>query len=336
METMEVRVEAVREESEGVLSFDLRPPGGGALAPFAAGAHIDLHLPNGLIRSYSLCNAPGRCSHYMVCVNRDAASRGGSAYLHEQVKVGEMLKIGMPRNNFPLVEDAAHTVLIAGGIGITPLWSMVQRLQELGRSWQLFYAVRARCRAAFVKELERCERRARREGAPLAIGPILQFNASEEGRKRLDIAAIVHDAPPDTHFYCCGPLSMLEAFRAATVDLPPQQIHVEHFGHPGAGHPAGRHRESAPAAGGFVVDLAQSGCAVDVPLGTSILDAILDAGVRVPYACREGICGSCETRVLEGVPEHRDLVLSQAERDAGKVMMICCSGARTARLRLDC
>lgn len=317
MELIEVRVKAIRHEAQGVHSFELRALPGHELPAFTAGAHIDVHLPNGLVRNYSLCNAPSERHRYVIGVNRDARSRGGSQYLHETLRVGDVLTIGAPRNNFALFEDAAHTVLIAGGIGITPLWSMIQRLEELGRSWQLFYAARSRQSAAFLDELR-------------ALGPRVQtslhFNFDQESDGRLlDLAAIAAGARPDSHLYCCGPLPMLAAFEQACANLPPERVHVEYFAA----------KEAPSTTGGFTVELARSGRVIQVPAGKTILDAVLDAGVDAPYSCMEGVCATCETRVIEGLPEHRDLVLSPEEQAANTTMMICCSGARSPRLVLD-
>jgi vanillate O-demethylase ferredoxin subunit len=206
---------------------------------------------------------------------------------------------------------------------------MIQRLQALQRPWQLFYAARSRSRAAFMDELEHFDATlrtdsTREDGHQWGHA---HFHMDRQPGQRLDVAAIVRDAAPGSHFYCCGPASLLETFQDATRNIPPERIHLEYF--------AGATQQPA-AERAFTVILAKSGCEVEVPPGTSILDALLDAGVRVDFACREGVCGTCETRVLEGTPDHRDMILSQPERDAGKTMMICCSGSKTSKLTLDC
>lgn len=317
MSTVDVRLHAVRLEAEGVHSLELRPLPGQALPPFTAGAHVDLHLPNGLVRSYSLSNPPADAQRYVLGVHRSPTSRGGSAFVHAQLHVGQTLRVGMPRNNFPLFEDAPHTVLIAGGIGITPLRSMVGRLEALGRSWELFYGCRERACAAWHEELLALE--------ALAPGRV-HFNFDgEPGAQRLDLHRIAAGARGDAHLYCCGPRPMLEAFEAATAGLPRERVHVEYFSA----------REAPASEGGFRVELARSGRTVCVAPGQTILDALLAEGVDAPYACMEGVCGSCETRVLAGTPDHRDLVLSSEERRANDRMMICCSGAKTGTLVLD-
>ena len=314
---MQVRVKRISYEAENVNSYELVALTGGDLAPFAAGCHIDLHLPNGMIRSYSLLNDQSERNRYVVAVNKDAASRGGSSFIHEKVRVGDIINISHPKNNFVLQEDAAHSVLIAGGIGITPLLSMIRRLETLGRSWELFYAARTRVAAAFLDELNSLRP---------CIHSNLHVNFDQEPPGRmLDLPAIVKDAPSSAHLYCCGPVPMLEAFEAATANRPGNQVHVEYF----------KAKEEPAAEGGFEVKLARSNRTIVVPAGKTILNALLDAGIAASYACTEGVCGTCETRVVEGIPDHRDAFLSKEEQAANKTMMICCSGSKSPTLVLD-
>ncbi len=308
-----VKVEAVTRAADGINLYDLRPTAGTELPPFTAGAHIDLHLPNGLIRSYSLSNPQSERHRYVVGINNDRASRGGSRYIHETIKPGTTLTITAPRNNFALAETAPHTVFIAGGIGITPMMSMVQRLEALGRSWEMHYSARTRSLCAFHEPLS-------------AHGAKVRFNFDEEpGGKMLDLAAIVAALPPDAHVYCCGPTGMLKAFEAAAAGRPPGSVHVEYF----------TAKEEAATAGGYVVELKRTGGSYTVLPGKTILDTLLDAGLDVAHSCTEGICGTCETKVLEGIPDHRDSILSPAEQAANQTMMICCSGSKSAKLVLD-
>jgi vanillate O-demethylase ferredoxin subunit len=309
---MRVRVKRISYEAESINSYELVVPAGGDLAPFTAGSHIDLHLPNGMIRSYSLVNNPGERHRYVVAINKDAASRGGSRHIHETLRAGDLITISHPKNNFVLEESAAHTVLIAGGIGITPLLSMIHRLGAFGRSCELHYAARTRAAAAFLDELK-------------ALGPRLHLHVDEETGRVLDLPAIVRNAPAGAHLYCCGPVPMLEAFEAATADRPSAQVHVEYF----------TAREKPAVEGGFQVKLARSNRTITVEPGKTILNALLDAGIAVNYACTEGVCGTCETRVIEGVPDHRDLFLGKEEQGANTTMMICCSGSKSGTLVLD-
>lgn len=310
-----VRIASVDCAASDVLRLELHAAGGGPLPAFSAGAHIDLHLANGLVRSYSLLNDPAETHRYVVAVHRAPQSRGGSAYVHDQLRPGTVLDVTGPRNHFALDETAAHTVLIAGGIGITPLYAMLQRLESQRRSWQLYYCARTREHAALRQELQRYGRQA-----------MFHFDQEREG-KLLDLPAAIASAPPGSHFYCCGPLPMLAAFEAATAHLPAHHVHVEYF----------RPKEPAPPshAHAYLVRLARSDLQFRVGPDETILDKLIELDVEIPYSCREGVCGSCEARVLEGVPEHRDQVLSQADREAGQSMMVCCSGCRGDLLVLD-
>jgi ferredoxin-NADP reductase len=319
LETTPLRVQAIRYEAESIVSLELRHPGGQPLPAFAAGAHVDLKLPNGLVRSYSICSDQGDDSRYVIAVSRDAASRGGSRWIHDTLRVGGLVETTAPANNFPLDENAERTVFIAGGIGITPIVSMIRRLEALGRDWTLLFAVRTRAHAAFLPELT---------ALAGARPERLRVHADDEHDGAvLDVARIVKDAGADTgtHFYCCGPLPMLAAFRDSTGELPVPQVHLEYFSTD----------QVADKAGGFEIELAQSGLTLTVEEGKTILETIQDAGIDVPFSCTEGICGTCETRVLSGTPDHRDLVLTDQEKEAGDIMMICCSGSKTPRLVLE-
>ena len=315
--TIEVRVKRISYEAESINSYELVAPTGGDLAPFAAGSHIDLHLSNGMIRSYSLVNDQRELSRYVIAVNKDAAGRGGSRFIHDTIRVGDIIRISPPRNNFTLEETADHSVLIAGGIGITPLLSMVRRLEALGRPWKLFYAAKTRGAAAFLEELNAFRTDGRSN---------IQVDLDDERSGRVfDLGGIVGSTPAAAHLYCCGPLPMLEAFEAAAADRPPYQVHVEYF----------KAKEKPAAEGGFEVRLARSNRTLKVQPGKTILDALLDAGIAVNYSCAEGVCGTCETRVVDGIPDHRDLFLSKEEHATNKTMMVCCSGTKSPVLTLD-
>ena len=314
MQTLEVRVKSVTHEADGIHSYDLRLPDGGELPRFKAGAHIDLKLSNGAVRSYSLINSEHERHRYVIAVALDEHSRGGSRHMHGRVRPGDRLVITPPANTFTLAEDAAMSVLIAGGIGITPIWCMVQRLVALKRPWQLHYAVRGRGAAAFLDELQ-----------ALGGNSVHLHVDAEAGGKVLDVAAIVRQTPANAHLYCCGPTGMLEAFETATRERPHGNVHVEYF----------KAREAPAITGGYTVVLAKSNQQVVVNTGQTILDALIAAGLDPARSCSQGVCGTCETRVLEGTPDHRDLVLTPSERAANRTMMICCSGSKSEKLVLD-
>ncbi len=315
MKTLEVVVKAIRMESETVHSFEFAHAGGDELPGFAAGAHIDVHMKGGMTRSYSLLNDPQERHRYVIAVNRENPGRGGSAHMHAQIRVGQHVFVSEPRNNFELFEDAEHTVLMAGGIGVTPLLAMIKRLDRIDRPWTLHYCGRSRATMAYLGPLEELKAR----------GKDVRLHIDSEAGGFLDIAAVVAAAPAGSHLYCCGPGPMLGAFEAATAGLPGSSVHVEYFAA----------KEAAAADGGFVVELARSGRLLDVVAGQSILDTLLDAGVPANFSCMGGICGLCEIRVLEGLPDHRDSVLSSSERDANDRILVCCSGSRSAKLVLD-
>jgi vanillate O-demethylase ferredoxin subunit len=311
-----LRIARITEVASGVKCFDLEHVDGVDLPPVEAGGHIELQLPNHLARSYSLLNAPGERHRYRIAVHLSASSSGGSRYMHDSLGEGDVLLASPPRNNFALNESAAHSCLVAGGIGITPLLSMVHRLNELGRSWELHYCARTSAHAAFAQEL--------REVAA-SSGQKVEFHFDHEpGGRALDLAAMAAAASPQTHLYCCGPKGMLDAFEQATAHCR-ERAHVEYF----------TAKSEAARQGGFTVELARSGIVLQVPAGRSILDVVFDAGVSVPSSCREGICGSCETRIVCGEADHRDALLSEEEQAANESMMICCSGAKSERLVLD-
>ena len=313
--TISALVHTLRHEAEGIISVELRPWGDTVFAPFEAGSHIDLHLPNGLVRSYSLLNAPGDQGRYVVGILRDRASRGGSRYVHEQLRVGTQLQISQPRNNFALDTRASHSVLVAGGIGITPIYCMFRQLLALGRSAELIYCARSRAEAALVDEIS-------------GLGAKVLYHFNDEKGGLPDLASYLAGRPADTHFYCCGPTPMLDAFEQTCERLGYPHAHIERF-------TAAEVAASEDAQDSYSVELSKSGKTVSVEPGLNLLDVLLAAGCDIEYSCREGVCGSCETRVLEGDVDHRDGVLSKAERAANKSMMVCVSGCKSRRLVLD-
>lgn len=322
---LSVRVHAVRAEALDVLSFELRAADGGALPAFTAGSHIDVEIPTAagpLLRQYSLCNDPEERHRYVVGVGRDAASRGGSVALHDQVRAGTLLRIAAPRNNFALDESAPLSVLVAGGIGITPMLAMARRLARLGRPWTLYHCVRSPSRAAFAEALQALAP----AGAP---GRVVTVVDGLPGAARLDLAALVREAPAGAHFYCCGPVPMLEAFGRATQGLPDERVHVEWFS-----APAPTTAAEAPA-GSFSVQLKRKNRRFDIPADKTILEVLLDGGIDVDHSCREGLCGTCETRVLAGTPEHRDPVLAGRKDPPQDRILVCVSRCTGPELVLD-
>jgi len=312
-----VAVHSLQLVAVDVLAIELRRLDGKALPPVEAGAHIDLQLPNGMVRSYSLCNEPGEDRFYVVAVLRDRVSRGGSRCVHEALQVGDIIHIAGPRNHFRLDESAEHSVLVAGGIGVTPILCMARRLRQLGRSAEILYFSRSHQTAAYVAELR-------------ALGFPLHLHIDEEMGGPPDLRVLLEGrvSRPGTHLYACGPAVMLDAFVATCEHLGMLDYHIERF----AAQPVPDKRCERRA---YSVELRRSGRRVEVRPGQTLLRALLDEGVKVDHACEEGICGACRTAVLEGEPDHRDSVLTSHERDSNHVIMPCVSGCRSSRLVLD-
>ena len=317
-QTLSVRVASRRREAAGICSFELVDLAGGLLPAFSAGAHIDVHLPGGVVRSYSLFNSPRERGRYMICVLNEPASRGGSRAMHEQVAEGGLLRIGVPRNLFALAPGAAHSLLVAGGIGITPILSMAEQLAAAGASFELHYAVRSRERAALLPRIE---------AARFAPSVHLHCDDGPVGQ-RLDIESLLAGAPSGTHLYFCGPAGFMQAVRGAAQrhGWPAERVHSESFG----GAAAGRDADEP-----FEVVLARSGRTIRVERDCSVTQALAAAGVQLPTSCEQGVCGTCLVPVLDGTPDHRDMYLTPAEQARNDQFLPCCSRALTPRLVLD-
>ncbi|MBP5990347.1 MAG: oxidoreductase [Piscinibacter sp.] len=315
---LSVRVARKSIEAEDICSLELVSADGTPLPAFAAGSHIDVQLPGGPTRQYSLCNDPAETHRYLIAVLRDARSRGGSAAVHERVKVGDTLVISAPKNHFALAHDASSHLLLAGGIGVTPLLCMAERLAHAGADFEMHYCTRSPARTAF---------RQRIAAAPFASRVAFHFDDGEAAQK-LDIAALLAAPRAGRHLYVCGPKGFMDAVlgSARAQGWPQAQIHYEFFG-----------ADAAPAAGdgGFEVMLASSGRVIKVAPDRSVVQALAEAGVSVATSCEQGVCGTCLTRVIEGEPDHRDLYLTPQEQAANDQFLPCCSRAKSARLVLD-
>ncbi|PAU54665.1 oxidoreductase [Pseudomonas sp. PIC25] len=315
---IDVIVVARQMEARDIATLFLARPDGSPLPAFGAGSHIDVHLPNGLVRQYSLCNPPGERQSYQIGVLRDPASRGGSQAVHDLLKPGERLRIGEPRNLFPLEERAGRSLLFAGGIGITPILCMAERLAQLGADFALHYCARSAERAAFVGRLR---------GSMFADRVHLHFDDGESGQ-RLDAARLLAGPDDDTHLYVCGPNGFMSHVldTAQSLGWAEGRLHREYFAAP---------VQAESASDAFEIQLASSGQVFRVPTDKSVVQVLDEAGVCIPVSCEQGICGTCLTRVLDGVPEHRDLFMTDDERARNDQFTPCCSRARSARLLLD-
>ncbi len=312
-ERMELLVKQMTWEADGVLSLVLTHPDGKPLPAWTPGAHVDLTLRGSMIRQYSLCGDPADEGRYRVAVLREQAALGGSEYVHEGLRPGHRLEVVGPRNNFAFL-TAERYVFVAGGIGITPILAMVRVAEAAGAEWELWYGGRRRESMAFLDELSEC-------GARVHVVP-------QDEHGLLDLATALPGPEDGTLVYCCGPEPLLAAVEQHTADWPADMLQVERF-------KAKQVDVSADGDQPVTLECSRSQRTVDVPGDCSLLDALEAAGVPVNSSCRDGICGTCETTVLSGEPEHRDSLLSAAEQSAGKSMMVCVSRARTPRLVLD-
>lgn len=301
--------------ADGIIGLELKSVDGSPLPPFGAGAHIDVHVSPGLIRQYSICNDPAEHECYRLGILQAPNSRGGSTEIHRSFIEGRWIKIGMPRNNFRLAGGGGKTVLLAGGIGITPLLSMALHLKQKGSPFHLHYCGRSRSRTAFLEELH----------DKLASHATVYF---DDGPKEQHFSAqkITCAPAPETHAYVCGPQGFMDWVIGELRQLgwAESNIHTEYF------------NASVDSSGGsFQVIAKRSGAIFEIPTGKTIAEVLIANGIDVPLSCEQGVCGTCLTKVLSGVPDHRDIFQTKAEKAANGCMALCCSRALTATIELD-
>jgi ferredoxin-NADP reductase len=310
----ELTVTARDTRAEGVIALTLADPVGAQLPAWMPGAHIDLLFDDGLVRQYSLCGPPGDQHSWRIGVLLDPSGRGGSRRVHETLGVGDRVTVRGPRNHFPL-HSAPRYVFVAGGIGITPILPMIAEATNAGADWHLFYGGRRRESMAFLDELAAY-------GDRVTIWP-------DEERGLLPLDDILAAPAEGVLVYCCGPEPLLVAIEQGCAPWPSGALHLERFSaKPQPETAAGADTE-------FEVVCQRSGVTVAVASEKSIIDALEEAGVSVLSSCLEGVCGTCETPVLEGTPDHRDSLLSEDEREANEYMMVCVSRSLSQRLVLD-
>lgn len=316
--TLQVRVARKAAEAQDIVTLELVAADGSALPAFSAGSHIDVQLPNGFTRQYSLCNDPQETHRYQIGVLRDAASRGGSAAVHDLVKEGDVLTISAPRNHFGLAHEAKKHLLLAGGIGVTPILCMAERLANTGGDFAMHYATRAPERTAFRQRI-----------AASAFAARVQFHYDNgDAAQKLDLQALLSQPEAGTHLYVCGPKGFMDAVlnTARAAGWPEAQIHYEFFGAEVA---------KSDSDASFEIKLASSGRIVMVPKDQTVVQALAAAGVDIMISCEQGVCGTCLTRVLEGVPDHKDSYLTPEEQAANDQFTPCCSRSKTPQLVLD-
>ena len=316
--SLNVRVERKTQEALDICTFELVDTSGRPLPAFSAGSHIDVQLPGGITRQYSLCNDPQESHRYLIGVLKDPATRGGSKAMHEQVNEGDTLTISAPRNHFPLAHEAAHSLLLAGGIGVTPILGRAERLAIAGASFELHYATRSRERTAFHDRI-----------AGAGFAPKVQFHFDDGApAQKLQLDTLLAAPMPGTHLYVCGPKGFMDAVlaKARANGWPEAQIHYEYFGAVVA---------TKLDDGSFEVKLASSGKIVLILKDQTVTAALAAAGVEILTSCEQGVCGTCITRVLEGEPDHRDLYFTPEEQARNDQFTPCCSRSKSPLLVLD-
>jgi vanillate monooxygenase ferredoxin subunit len=314
-----VRVQKKALEARDISRLELVDPEGKPLPPFTAGSHVDVHLRPGLIRQYSLCNDPTERQRYVIGVQRDPQSRGGSTALNDDVNEGDLLQISAPKNHFRLAPGAKRSLLLAGGIGITPLLCMAEYLGAQGADFELHYCTRSRDRTAFMDRIQKSRYVSR-----------VKFHFDDGPAEQLpDIPATLANPDPGTHLYVCGPSGFLDLVRRTAADKgwPDERVHFEYF--------SASVTQKSAADEGFEVQIASTGAVYFIPKDQTIAKALAEQGVDIPVSCEGGVCGTCLTRVLEGVPDHRDYFLTPEERARNDQILPCCSRSKSARLVLD-
>jgi vanillate O-demethylase ferredoxin subunit len=316
--TISVRVARKQQEAVDICTLELVAEDGGPLPAFSAGSHVDVHLPGGLTRQYSLCNDSTESHRYLIGVLRDPASRGGSQAMHDLVAEGQQLQISAPANHFPLAHDASRHLLLAGGIGVTPILCMAERLANTGADFEMHYCTRSPERTAFHQRI-----------AASSFAPKVHFHFDDgAAEQKLDIPALLGTPASGVHLYVCGPKGFMDAVlnSARAQGWPEEQLHYEFF--------AGAVTASDSDAS-FEVQIASSGKIVVVPKDKTVVQALAEAGVDVQVSCEQGVCGTCLTRVIEGMPDHKDMYLTPEEQAANDQFTPCCSRSKSARLVLD-
>lgn len=315
---LRVRVERKETLALDIASFELVSTDGTPLPSFSAGSHVDVSLAGGMTRQYSLCNDPGESHRYQIAVLRDAKGRGGSCAMHDTVQEGDILSISAPKNHFPLAHGARQHLLLAGGIGITPLLCMAERLSAIEQTFSMHYCTRSAERTAFRERIGRSR-----------YAAAVQFHFDDgPGEQQLDIAALLKQPQQGVHVYTCGPKGFMDAVLSAARQSgwPEAQLHYEFF----SAEPV-----KLATDGSFEVKLASSGRVIRVAADQTVIAALAAEGVQVPTSCEQGVCGTCLTRVLEGEPDHRDLYLTPEEQAGNDQFLPCCSRAKSGRLVLD-
>lgn len=314
---IEVQVVSRKTEAHGICSYELARIDESPLPAFSAGSHIDVHLPDGLIRQYSLCNHPDERHRYLIGVLKDPASRGGSQHLHEQINTGDRLQISEPRNLFPLAGEARRSLLFAGGIGITPILCMAERLAHSNADFEMHYCARSSDRAAFVERIRQS-----------AFADRVFVHFDEQPETLMNAAQVLANPQPDVHLYVCGPAGFMQHVldSARSQGWAEDRLHREYF--------AAAAIDSSHD-GSFSVKVASSGQIIEIPADKTVVAVLESHGIDIPMSCEQGVCGTCLTNVLEGIPDHRDMFLTEEEQACNNQFTPCCSRSKSPLLVLD-
>jgi len=320
---MSLRVRSITYEAEGILSYELVDPEGRELPAVEAGAHLDVKVPGTTItRRYSLCHAPWERGHYRIAVLDVPGGRGGSRAMHQNVRAGDLIEVTGPHNFFPLAPAARRNVLLAGGIGVTPILAMAEQLERDGQDWQMHYCTQTPARTAFAGHI----------ASRFADGRVQVHHDGGVPSQGLDFEAVLKQHEPGTHVYFCGPAGFMKAVQRATEHWPRDSVHFEYFGaDPSAAPPAGA--DAVAGSEGGELMLQRSGQRIRVGADQTILQALRDAGVEVVSSCEAGVCGTCRVRYVDGDPVHNDFVLS--EEDRRENVLVCCAMIGSRPLTLD-
>ncbi|NUT78109.1 oxidoreductase [Pseudomonas sp. C1C7] len=315
---LELVVKQIRMEANGINSYEFVAPDGSSLPPFTAGAHIDVYAGPGVIRQYSLCNAPSERHRYVIAVLKDPNGRGGSAAVHDTIKVGDRVRVSTPRNNFELHPRSSKVVLLAGGIGVTPMKSMAHQLEALNIEYEMYYCAKGPEYAAFQAELEGLAKSGRIS---------FHFDGGDPANK-LDIPSILKNPEGACELYYCGPGGFMQACKDASEHWPSGTVHCEHFK-----APVRQDTAQSSVVGGFIAEIASSGEQLEVAPGQSLADVLQNAGYPVETSCQSGLCGTCKVRYLAGEVDHQDFILDDSERP--EFLTVCVSRAACGTLLLD-
>jgi vanillate O-demethylase ferredoxin subunit len=317
MSQYQVTVAKKNREADDIVSFELVQVNGAPLPSFTAGAHIDVHIGNGLIRQYSLCNAPHETHRYVIGVLRDPNSRGGSTTMHDKVAEGDVITISAPKNHFPLT-PSTPSLLLAGGIGVTPILCMAEQLSKDSAGFDMHYCARSSGRTAFKDRI-----------AASVFAPSVHYHFDDgDAQQKLDLTALLASKNKDTHIYVCGPGGFIDYVVNTAKDSgwPQTHIHLEYFA---------AAEIDVSGDGAFDVKIASSGQVIRIAADKTVVQALAEAGVEIQMSCEQGICGTCLTRVVDGIPEHRDLYLTDEEKEANDQFTPCCSRSKSPMLVLD-